>query len=78
MSESAADFHPGDQDIKANLATYSLFNSLMHWGALVIAAILVALVMWFCVPSGFITGIFAGLVILGVGSYVLTRPAPAH
>jgi hypothetical protein len=78
MSEPAADFHPGDQDIKAHLATYSLFNSLMHWGALCIAAILVALVLWFCVPSGFVAGFIAGIIILGVGSFVLTRATRAH
>jgi Na+/H+-translocating membrane pyrophosphatase len=78
MSEPAADFHPGDQDVKPHLASYLLFNSLMHWAALSIAAILVSLVLWFCVGSGFFAGLIVGLIIQGVGSYVLTRPTRAH
>jgi thiamine transporter ThiT len=79
MSEAVHDFHPGDQDIHAQVATYRLFGRLIKWGSLTIATLLVMLVLWFCVGAGFLTGLFAGLVLLAVGIYFLrSRPEAVH
>jgi predicted membrane channel-forming protein YqfA (hemolysin III family) len=79
MSEAAAEFHPGDQDISGQLATYALFGRMMKWVALGIAVLLVMLVLWFCVDAGFFTGLFAGVVLLALGiTFLRARPAETH
>lgn len=79
MSEAVHEFHPGDQDIRAQVATYRLFGALMKWGSLAVAVLIVTLVVWFCVGAGFLSGLFAGLVVLLAGAVFLrSRPDTDH
>jgi hypothetical protein len=79
MTEAVHEYHTGDQDIGEQVATFSAFGSMIKWGSLVIAAGLVALVLWFCVNAGFFAGFGAAIVLLAVGIYFLrSKPAPAH
>ena len=79
MSEAAHDYHPGDQDVSEQDATYNAFGKLMKWGSLTIATLLIMLVMWFCVSAGFFNGLFSGLVVLGVGIFFLrSKPTETH
>ena len=51
---------------------------LTKWGSLALVASLVALVVWFCTPAGFLPG-FIGAVVVTVGGIVLLREKPgAH
>jgi Bacterial aa3 type cytochrome c oxidase subunit IV len=79
MSEAAHDYHPGDQDVSEQDATYNAFGKLMKWGSLTIAVLLIMLVMWFCVSAGFFAGLGSGLVVLAVGIFFLrSKPTEAH
>ena len=53
---------------------------MMKWGSLAVAVLLVMLVMWFCVPAGFIAGAgrrYRALAVVGV-FFLRAKPAPEH
>jgi len=79
MSDAVHDYNSGDMDISEQLATFSLFGKMVKWGSLAVAAVLVMLVLWFCVQAGFIAGLVAGVALTAVGVVFLrSKPAPAH
>ena len=79
MSEAVHDYTQGDQDITEQLATFSLFGKMVKWGSLAVAVLLVMLVLWFCVRTGFVAGAGAGLLLAVVGVFFLrAKPAAAH
>ena len=79
MSEAVHDYTQGDQDITEQLATFSMFGKMVKWGSLAVAVLLVMLVLWFCVRTGFVAGAAAGIVLAVVGTIFLrSKPAPAH
>lgn len=72
------DYQRGAMDIQEQASTYSAFMGLTKWGSLALAASLVALVVWFCTPAGFLPG-FIGAVVVTVGGIALLREKPnAH
>jgi hypothetical protein len=79
MAEQAAEYHHGDQDVTEQVRTYGAFGALAKWGSLVIAALLVLLVMWFCTSAGFFPGFIAAVILLAVGVVFLRdKPAEDH
>jgi thiamine transporter ThiT len=79
MSEAVHEYHPGDQNIAEQVATFSVFGKMIKWGSLTVAVLLVMLVLWFCASAGFFTGLFSGIVVAAIGIYFLrSRPEPAH
>jgi thiamine transporter ThiT len=79
MTDAAHDYHPGDQDITEQRATFSLFGKLIKWASLAVAVLIVMLVLWFCVGAGFFGGLIPGLVVLCAGIYFLrSRPEESH
>ena len=70
------DYEHGTMDIQEQASTYSAFMGLTKWGSLAIVASLVALVVWFCTPAGFLPG-FIGAVVVAVGGIVLLREKPS-
>jgi hypothetical protein len=79
MSDAVQEYHPGDQDIREQIATFSVFGKLMKWCSLGVAVLVLTLVLWFCVGAGFLTGAASGLVLLVVGVYFLrSKPVPGH
>ncbi|HLY78553.1 MAG TPA: aa3-type cytochrome c oxidase subunit IV [Caulobacteraceae bacterium] len=79
MSEAVHEYHPGDMDIEEQVATYDAFGKMVKWGSLAIAALLVWLVLWFCVPTGFFTGLFAAIALTAVGIVFLReKPDAGH
>ena len=71
----ASEYHRGDMDISEQVATYNLFNGLTKWGSLVLAALLLLLVIWFCTPAGFMAG-FISAVVMTVLGIVFLREKP--
>lgn len=72
------DYQRGAMDIQEQASTYSAFMGLTKWGSLALVASLVALVVWFCTPAGFLPG-FIGALVVTVGGIVLLREKPgAH
>ena len=79
MTEAAHEYHTGDMDIGEQVSTFEAFGKMVKWGSLAIAALLVMLVLWFCVPAGFFAGFGAAIVLLAVGIFFLReKPAAGH
>lgn len=75
MAETAAGEHDrGGMEIAAHASTYRAFNTLLHWAALCIAALLSFLTLWLCAHAGFWPGLIVGIVILAIGTWWLRRP----
>ena len=79
MSDAVHEYHSGDQDIREQVSTFEAFGKMVKWGSLAIAALILALVLWFCVPAGFFTGLVAGIVLAAVGIFFLReKPDAGH
>jgi hypothetical protein len=79
MSEAVHDYTQGDMDISEQLATFGAFGKMVKWGSLAVAALLLMLVLWFCVGAGFFAGLVAAVALTAVGIFFLReKPAPAH
>lgn len=75
-----SDYHRGDMDITEQAATFHLVMGLTKWGSLVLAAFLLFVVLWFCVPgAGFAGGAISGIVMLVAGILLLReKPTASH
>jgi H+/Cl- antiporter ClcA len=79
MSDAVHEYHSGDQDIREQVATFEAFGKLVKWGSLAIAALLLALVLWFCVGAGFFGGLIPPVVLIAVGIFFLREnPDSTH
>jgi hypothetical protein len=66
-------------EIEEQVATFDAFGKLVKWGSLAIAALLLMLTLWFCVPTGFFTGLFAAIALTVVGVFFLReKPDAGH
>jgi hypothetical protein len=77
MNDTTSTYHHGDQDVTAQDHTYRMFGTLTKWFSLHLAALLVMLVLWFCLGVHFLGGLIPGLVVLGLGIWFL-RATPAR
>lgn len=73
MAEHGAEYHHGDMDIQEHEATFHGFLKLTKWGSLYIAALLVLLTLWFCTPTGFLGAIVSAVVLVVIGTLVLSE-----
>lgn len=80
MAGAASDYHRGEMDIAEQQATFNLVMGMTKWGSLYLAAILLLLVLWFCVPAaGFMSGVVAAVVVIALGTFFLRdKPSDAH
>jgi len=77
MAGKASQYHRGDMDIHEQVSTFHLVMNITKWGSLVLAALILTLVLWFCTPAGFLSGAISGLVVFGLGTILLrSRSAP--
>ena len=67
----ASEYHRGEMDIEEQVATFHLFNGMTKWGSVALAALLVLLVLWFCTPAGFLTGLISVVVVTALGIMLL-------
>lgn len=63
----ADDYHRGEMDITEQVSTYNAVMGLTKWGSLALAVAILALVLWFCTPAGFLGGLIPALVLLVLG-----------
>ncbi|MEI9889954.1 MAG: aa3-type cytochrome c oxidase subunit IV [Caulobacteraceae bacterium] len=69
----------GDMDIEAHKAAFHAFILMSKWGSLAVACGVLALVLWFCTPGGFLPGVIAPAIVAVVGFLILReKPAAAH
>jgi Na+/H+-translocating membrane pyrophosphatase len=79
MAGQASEYHRGDMDIHEQVSTFHLVMNITKWGSVVLAALLLTLVLWFCTGAGFLAGAIAGAVVLGLGIVLLrSPPEPKH
>ena len=76
MADQASDYHRGDQNISEQTATYKMFGAMTKWASLIIAALLVLFVVWFCVGAGFFAGLIPAVILLAAGIFFLRSPDP--
>lgn len=75
----ASEYHRGEMEIDEQVATFHLFNGMTKWGCLVLAALLSALVLWFCTPLGFLPGFITAAVVTVLGVILLReKPDSGH
>ncbi len=75
MDASASEYHHGDQDPSAQVASYRTFVTLTKWFSLHLAVLVLMLSIWFCTDAGFAAGLIAGMVLFVLGLIFLrSRP----
>jgi hypothetical protein len=77
MAGQASDYHRGDMDIHEQVSTFHLVMNITKWGSLILAALLLTLVLWFCTGAGFLAGAISGIVVLTLG-ILLLRGGSGH
>ncbi len=78
MAGQASDYHRGEMDIHEQVSTFHLVMGITKWGSLVLAALLLTLVLWFCTSAGFLAGAISGAVVLGIGIVLLRSRGDAE
>lgn len=73
MAEHGAEYHRGEMDIQEHTQTFAGFVKLSKWGSLYIAALLLLLTLWFCTPAGFIGAIVSTVVMVVIGTLILSE-----
>jgi hypothetical protein len=68
------DYKPGDMDVASHRDMYKFFNTLLHWGGLALATLLIFLVLFLCVHAGFFPAAIVAVVVFGAGFVWLSRP----
>lgn len=72
----AASAHtPGEMEIVEQTSTYHVFDNLVRWGSLAVAALVLFLSIMFCTRAGFL-GAAVPTVILLIAGVVALRKAP--
>ena len=78
MAGQASDYHRGEMDIHEQVSTFHLVMNITKWGSLILAALLLTLVLWFCTGAGFLGGAVTGIVVLALGILLLRRGSGGH
>ncbi len=73
MTEHASDYSRGEMIIDEHKNTFSGFVKLTKWGSLYVAALLLLLTLWFCTAAGFFTGFISAVVLVVIGTLVLSE-----
>lgn len=75
MDASTSDYHHGDQDPAAQVASYRSFTNLTKWFSLHLAVLILVLALWFCVGLSFFGGLIPGLIVMALGIWLLRSKA---
>jgi thiamine transporter ThiT len=67
LDAPSSEYHHGDQDPSAQVATYRTFLNLTKWFSLHLAVLVLMLSIWFCTDAGFAAGLISGIVVLALG-----------
>ena len=78
MAEQAHEFHHGDQDISAQVATFRSVMGATKWSCLAVAVGVLFFTMLFCTTAGFLTSLFSAIVLTVVGVVALHSRSPSH
>jgi hypothetical protein len=64
---------PQDSDLLAHEKTYHIFNILLRWSMLFLAATILFLTLWFATPAGFLGTLAVSLPVFIAGYIGLVR-----
>jgi hypothetical protein len=78
MAEQAHEFHHGDQDISAQVATFRSVMGATKWSCLAVAVGVLFFTLWFCTTAGFLTALISAIVLTVVGIVALHSRSPSH
>jgi len=78
MAGKASEYHRGEMDIHEQVSTFHLVMNITKWGSLVLAALLLTLVLWFCTGAGFLAGAISGIVVMVLGILLLRGGGGGH
>ena len=78
MAESASDYHHGDQDIRAQQATFHSVMVATKWSIVALAAGIAFLTLWFCTSAGFFSALVTAIIIVTAGVFFLRERPSAH
>jgi len=78
MAGQASEYHRGEMDIHEQVSTFHLVMNITKWGSLVLAALLLTLVLWFCTGAGFLAGAISGIVVMVLGILLLRGGGGGH
>jgi multisubunit Na+/H+ antiporter MnhG subunit len=73
MAGPASDYHRGEMDIHQQQSTYQLVMVVSKWSALYLAALILALTIWFCTEAGFIAGLVSAVALIVLGTLGLRQ-----
>ena len=68
------DYHRGEMPVDGQKSTYMLFNGMVHWCGLGVAALVAFLVIWLCAHAGFFPALLVAAVIMGVAVFLNRKP----
>ncbi len=71
--QGGGDYTRGEMIIEEHEKTYAGFLRFTKWGSLYLAAIVLFLVLWFCTPAHFLGGLITAVVVLVLGTLVLSE-----
>ena len=74
----STDYDRGDMEIAEQARTFTGIMGLIKWGSLVLACLVMALVLWFCTPTGLIQTGAVVVIMAAAGVFFLSRKPPAH
>ena len=77
MAGPASDYHRGEMDISEQVSTFHLIMGFTKWGALILAAFLLFITMWFCTSAGFLGAFVTAAIVLVLGILLLRERAGA-
>ena len=72
--EQTGDYHHGDMPVTSQASTYSLFNGLVHWCGMGVAALVAFLTIWLCAHAGFFPALIVAAVIMAVAVFMNRKP----
>jgi hypothetical protein len=70
------DYNRGEMKVDEHVSMYRLFNTLVHWGSLVLATILSFFILLLCARIGFLPSATVSVMIAVIGTLWLRRPKP--
>ena len=73
MATHGGDYTRGEMIVEEHEKTYSGFLKMTKWGSLYLAAILLLITLWFCTSAGFMGGAITAVVVLVLGTLVLSE-----
>ncbi len=73
------EYHHGEMNASTQIADYKVFLNFAKWVSLVLAALILMLVLWFCVGTGFVGAFVPAAIVLAIGIFMLrAKPRDVH